>query len=468
MSVTTLWENFRSDPSTEGLFHPDSHIVFLPTGAGAATEKQVQEFYKTGGYSHSRKLLVEERVIHRTVGESSAVDEVEVTAKFVSGSGGWLLPGIAPHHLEDLTITFPLNKITSVRYFWDNASVLKMVKLIGSRHSWPIVTETQIEALRDPSRFRLNPFGSATGARPATGISQIFNTPPTSPIQQLSKKGHSALTSTVFSHLKNVEKEPDQEERRINSSNNTSSSNTTISSPSSPSSPSTKKGNPALTSTLFDHLKKPDNSTTTNNINSSSNASTISTITTTTTTTTTANKGNPALTSTLFNHLKEQPFEKRHTSAASVTPVTSQPLRTYQKTSYNIFGIPPEEQAKAKAEAEAAAAATQHMLQPSAIIDAELERNEEYHRELKGDVDETEQQLQDTLETLKQQIRTHELLNSEEKEEEKEEANEEEQKVTVETPAPAPVQEAQPVRKIHPNYRTSFTIGGPSPSFGAF
>lgn len=103
-----LWEAFRADPSASDLYHPDSHIVFLPTGAGAAGEKLIRDFYHSGGYSHPKKLAVEETTIHRTVGESSAVDEVEVTVKFVSGAGGWLLPGIAPHHLEDLTITFPL------------------------------------------------------------------------------------------------------------------------------------------------------------------------------------------------------------------------------------------------------------------------------------------------------------------------------------------------------------------------
>ncbi|KAG0316586.1 hypothetical protein BGZ97_006631 [Linnemannia gamsii] len=56
------------------------------------------------------------------------------------------------------------NRIASVRYVWDNASVLKMVRLIGSRHSWPIVAETQVDALRNPTRFRLNPFGNATSA----------------------------------------------------------------------------------------------------------------------------------------------------------------------------------------------------------------------------------------------------------------------------------------------------------------
>lgn len=50
-----------------------------------------------------------------------------------------------------------------MRYLWDNASVLKMVRLIASRHSWPIIGESQIVAFKEPSRFRLNPFGAVVG-----------------------------------------------------------------------------------------------------------------------------------------------------------------------------------------------------------------------------------------------------------------------------------------------------------------
>src|SRR5690606_12162286 len=61
LSSVELWDAFRADPTAEDLYLPTSHIVFLPTGAGAATDKHICDFYKTGGYSHSRKLAVEER-----------------------------------------------------------------------------------------------------------------------------------------------------------------------------------------------------------------------------------------------------------------------------------------------------------------------------------------------------------------------------------------------------------------------
>ncbi|KAI8594359.1 hypothetical protein EDD21DRAFT_421837, partial [Dissophora ornata] len=204
--------------------------------------------------------------------------------------------------------SFVEDRIASVRYVWDNASVLKMVKLIGSRHSWPIVAETQVDALRSPSRFRLNPFGNATavaGSRAQKGISQIFSSPPTSPLQRTAaeqqKKGHPALTSTVFSQFKNApfsgrnghDNENDSQQRS-NAPLSPSTSDDSLSSKGTSSPPHSNnnghlqasagssrqeqqqqlpreeergagwrpdyvkpKGHPAMTSTLFSYMKKP-------------------------------------------------------------------------------------------------------------------------------------------------------------------------------------------------------------------
>ncbi|KAI1320001.1 hypothetical protein EDD11_002332 [Mortierella claussenii] len=606
MSSTTasLWESFRADPSSEDLYLTDAHIVFLPTGAGAATEKYIREFYRSGGFSHPKKLTVEERVIHRTVGESSAVDEVEVTVKFVSGAGGWLLPGIEPHHLEDLTITFPMvvcasfseERIASVRYVWDNASVLKMVKLIGSRHSWPIVAETQIEALRDPTRFRLNPFGNATaaaGSRPRTGISQIFSSPPVSPpprttasvAQQQPKKGHPALTSTVFSHLKDNN---DGVGHHHPHNSNQSSLSPTMSDEAISPPPSARKGHPALTSTLFNHLKETDPKQAYDdeqNINSgSSNGSRDRTLSSgngdgeVTMAAPIAKKGHPALTSTVFNHLKEpqaasnrsmrsdqqqqqqqlqqqllQEEEERgagwradyikpkgHPALTSTifsqAPVPSsrqqqeqQPEqasreehvaergagwrsdyvkpkghpaltstifsqkpqtsgtnmvapRPYKKTSHNIFGPPPPPQGQSSTES-VSPQQEEYTLEPS-TIDAELERHEQRQTELRAEAEAREEKAEadrnaSELEDLERQIREQEELNAQaeaeaaaqtdqEQEELEKKVIEEQARLNVKTPPPtvagaplSPLSPAQSAKRVHPNYRTSFTIGGP-------
>ncbi|KAF8928936.1 hypothetical protein BGZ47_001360 [Haplosporangium gracile] len=569
-----LWNAFRTNPaSDEGLYLPDTHIVFLPTGAGAAGEHQVRDFFNAGGFSHPKKLAVEETVIHRTVGESSAVDEVEVTVKFVSGSGGWLLPSVAPHHLEDLSITFPLvicgsivdDRIASVRYVWDNASVLKMVRLIGSRHSWPIVAETQVDALRNPTRFRLNPFGNATS--PAGNRAQISNisnifSPPVSPPQisaaqqqqlqqkkghpaltsqifsqqqqqpqatsppasagQSGKKGHPALTSTLFDHLKNAPQE-DQSQFRNNSrvplspSSSEESLASKVPSPASPNSnnnvPAAKKGHPALTSTLFNHLKdaefdqygdreRNNNNRNRNRALSGGNDDTTQQVHAMTSAPAhAAKKGHPALTSTIFNHLKEPQQQqatprvsrqeqqqqqevdqerpagwrsdyvkpKGHPALTSTifsqTPPPPNPAlsRPYKKTSHNIFGPPPvEKSASVDVAAAAPVAAEEYVLEPSAL-EAELERNEEQQQELKESVVSSSEL---TTHDLEKQILELESLKVQEEQHQAHQALEtaaaaQKSEPVVAEPtsalAPAPVSAG---RRIHPNYRSSFTIGG--------
>ncbi|KAG0319727.1 hypothetical protein BGZ99_004954 [Dissophora globulifera] len=591
-----LWDAFRADPASEDLYHPESHIVFLPTGAGAASAKRISEFFRTGGFSHPKKLSVEEKVIHRTVGVSSAVDEVEVTVKFVSGAGGWLLPSVDPYHLEDLTIVFPMvisgsfveDRIASVRYVWDNASVLKMVRLIGSRQSWPIVAEAQIEALRNPSRFRLNPFGNVTeaaGSGPIahTGISQILSSPPMSPPQKTAveqqKKGHPALTSTVFSQYRNapLPGRDDASNTPIRSNNNNlplspSISDESIANRSGASSPSTsgKKGHPALTSTLFNHLKNTDlnqfeeednaisrrQRTLSGDSNNRGYDESAVAGARATSPKPAGKKGHPALTSTVFSHLKEQPmavpdrsprqeqeFQKRHeeeergagwradyvkpkghpalTSSIFAKAPVSQPSsrpsrqeqqeqeqqqqqeeergagwsrdyvkpkghpaltstifsqtaaapsasssRPYKKTSHNIFGMSANEKAKAQLEqqqqeqyeAEEAQEA-EYQLEPSAI-EAELERHEQQQQELK-DIHEQEQ----LLEELEKQIQEQQELNAQDEEKKAEETRLAEEALLAEAVTPprvtAPLSPPTSARKIHPNYKSSFTIGGP-------
>ncbi|KAF9920138.1 hypothetical protein FBU30_010066 [Linnemannia zychae] len=546
-SQANLWAAFRTNPgSDEDLYLPDTHIVFLPTGAGAAGECQVRDFFKSGGFSHTKKLDVEETVIHRTVGESSAVDEVVVNVKFVSGAGGWLLPGVEPHHLEDLTITFPMvicgsiveNRIASVRYVWDNASVLKMVRLIGSRHSWPIVAETQVEALRDPTRFRLNPYGNptSTGGRTQTNnISNIFSPPvsppqniaaqkqelapkkghpaltssifnqqsqqqPTSPSAsstQTGKKGHPALTSTLFDHYKNATLEDHSQTTQNNCLplSPSTSEESLASKAVSPSSPA-KKGHPALTSTLFNHLKTSEFDqygdrenrnigrehvlSGENNVASSPPASTTK-------------KGHPALTSTLFNHLKEPQQQQQtatHTSRheqqqqeaeqelpagwrsdyvkpkghpALTSTLFSQPPpapnpahnRSFKKTAHNIFGPPPIEKEIPTPVTTTSTVTEDYELEPSAL-EAELDRNAKQRQELKESIVSPAELISEDVE--KQTLELEKLKIQEELYRAQQEQEVQKVEPIVEPPpTPTPV---SPTRRVHPNYRTTFTIGG--------
>ncbi|KAG0354865.1 hypothetical protein BGZ54_001446, partial [Gamsiella multidivaricata] len=436
--------------------------------------------------------------------------------------------------------SFADDRIASVRYLWDNASVLKMVKLIGSRHSWPIVAEAQIDALRDPTRFRLNPFGNATtataGSRPQSNISKIFSSPPTSPPQRSNtadqKKGHPALTSTVFSHLRNAPlpgrnaDEEDQSHRNTHTSLPMSPSSSDESLPArngaaSPTSPG-KKGHPALTSTVFSHLKGTQSPPPSQPAPAAMSRPTsppqheeeergagwradyVKP------------KGHPALTSSIFSKtpspqpttsrpprqdqaLQSPPAEeergagwradyvkpKGHPALTSTIFSQQQPMaqptpaRPYKKTSHNIFGVPAEEQDKTKAaevipvneeqEQEQEVPGT-YTLEPSAIA-AELERNEQQLHELKIDT----ASHNPSVDELEKKIQEQEALNEQEELEQAKKTADAaaaaalEVKATTSTSTSprsvnAPLSPASPppsARRIHPNYRTSFTIGGP-------
>ncbi|KAF2675324.1 hypothetical protein BT63DRAFT_395951 [Microthyrium microscopicum] len=88
-----------------------------------------------------------EKVIHAFESDCNLCAEVETHIEFVTG-GGALLPGLDDNFLADKTVVFPMihivqfdfsGKITQIRLYWDQASLLKNIEVIGSRgKNWPI------------------------------------------------------------------------------------------------------------------------------------------------------------------------------------------------------------------------------------------------------------------------------------------------------------------------------------------
>ncbi|KAA8648487.1 hypothetical protein EYZ11_002000 [Aspergillus tanneri] len=88
-----------------------------------------------------------QQVIDAVEGPNSVCVDVETTLEFVSG-GGVYLPSMDDNFLADRVATFPTvhivhfnseNQIQRIRIYWDQASLLKQVEVIGSRgRGWPI------------------------------------------------------------------------------------------------------------------------------------------------------------------------------------------------------------------------------------------------------------------------------------------------------------------------------------------
>ncbi|CAG8467487.1 14683_t:CDS:1 [Acaulospora morrowiae] len=164
MSIEQIWDEYKQQ--RDGDYFTDSaSVVFVPTASGARGYDAVRQFL-AAAYD-PRVLGIKENVIKRTVGPDSIVEELDTTISFVTGEGSWIVPGVDSRYLVDnkvvipmvTTATFEGDRIISIRIYWDQASVLKQLKLVSDKNSWPIVSEKQVDALRDISSAHLNPFG---------------------------------------------------------------------------------------------------------------------------------------------------------------------------------------------------------------------------------------------------------------------------------------------------------------------
>ncbi|OAF98965.1 uncharacterized protein CC84DRAFT_1169691 [Paraphaeosphaeria sporulosa] len=72
--------------------------------------------------------------------------DLQVTIEFLQGGGAYL-PGLDDNFVSDRTVTFPMvhivnfeaGKITQIRKYWDQGSLLKQIEVIGARaRNWPI------------------------------------------------------------------------------------------------------------------------------------------------------------------------------------------------------------------------------------------------------------------------------------------------------------------------------------------
>lgn len=57
-----------------------------------------------------------------------------------------------------LSATFSGDQIAVLRVHWDQASVLKQLRVISDRNKWPVRSGETVDALRNPTSVPLNPF----------------------------------------------------------------------------------------------------------------------------------------------------------------------------------------------------------------------------------------------------------------------------------------------------------------------
>ncbi|KAE8346916.1 hypothetical protein BDV24DRAFT_174517 [Aspergillus arachidicola] len=143
MSLQDVYQRFLSDPRSASLAS-DVALIYITTTTRVDGAEAVVKHLARQDHVLKRKS---QQVIDTVEGLNSLSLDVDTTVEFVSG-GGPYLPALDDNFLSDRIATFPTvhivrfnsqNQIQQVKVYWDQASLLKQVEVIGSRsRGWPI------------------------------------------------------------------------------------------------------------------------------------------------------------------------------------------------------------------------------------------------------------------------------------------------------------------------------------------
>ncbi|KAL3494044.1 hypothetical protein BJX62DRAFT_56029 [Aspergillus germanicus] len=176
MSLKDVYQRFLSDPRSAPLA-PDVSLIYITSttefnGAEAVVKHltKQQHIIKTNSQT----------VIDAVQGSNALSLDIETTLQFVSGGGAYL-PNLDETFLLDRVAKFPTihivrfnnqNQIQSVRVYWDQASLLKQVEVIGNRsRNWPVRdADKQIRLIRLAS----NSTAADNGAAPVPQVKPSF------------------------------------------------------------------------------------------------------------------------------------------------------------------------------------------------------------------------------------------------------------------------------------------------------
>ncbi|KAI8643925.1 hypothetical protein BD408DRAFT_414106 [Parasitella parasitica] len=163
-AITDIWSSYKTKRTSVDLYSANAVIMFVPSSVGARGPAQIRKFFLSPQFSE--KVNSVQEVVYNTVSSNNKlIEEVTWTITFHSDECKWLVPQLDDRYLINATVQFPVttsvsfdkvdNKIESIRYLWDQASVLKQLKVIKDEIKWPVTGGLQIEVLRSPQTVRL-------------------------------------------------------------------------------------------------------------------------------------------------------------------------------------------------------------------------------------------------------------------------------------------------------------------------
>ncbi|KAG0174751.1 hypothetical protein DFQ28_002393 [Apophysomyces sp. BC1034] len=157
--MESTWSTYKTKPATASIYTEDAVIIYVPTGSGAKGSTQIRQFYLSPHFSEKVNRL-KEHVHNKVTCSNKIIEEVEWSVTFQTGECSWLIPGVDEHYLI-ISAIFQGNLIASIRIHWDQACILRQLRVITDKNKWPVRGVEQVDALRSLGSTQLNPFAAA-------------------------------------------------------------------------------------------------------------------------------------------------------------------------------------------------------------------------------------------------------------------------------------------------------------------
>ncbi|RAH56455.1 hypothetical protein BO85DRAFT_50398 [Aspergillus piperis CBS 112811] len=198
MSLKDVYQRFLANPASAPLASNASLIYITTTTKLDGASAVVSHLTKQQRIVKTRS----ENVLDVIESANSLCLDIETTLEFVSGGGAYL-PSLDDNFLADHVATFPTvhivrfnsqNQIQNVRIYWDQASLLKQVEVIGSRsRGWPIrEPKDQIRLIKSAISSNPGDDGPTSASFPATTESNEERSKKGSPGKRHIKDPHAA------------------------------------------------------------------------------------------------------------------------------------------------------------------------------------------------------------------------------------------------------------------------------------
>ncbi|KAL7273033.1 hypothetical protein RUND412_004135 [Rhizina undulata] len=143
MSLKATYTRFLSAPKTSALFPSDPSLNYITTTQSILSAESIVKHLTHEATQLKKKV---EKVLSSVETGDTLALEVETEIEFVL-SGGSFLPGMDDNFVTDQSIVLPIvhfvkfqdGLIKQIRLFWDQATVLKQLGIIGRNgRNWPI------------------------------------------------------------------------------------------------------------------------------------------------------------------------------------------------------------------------------------------------------------------------------------------------------------------------------------------